>query len=76
MIQKHIPQHTKDAIVESLRSDLNVINYMNLNVDDQSKDSLRKIMDLAIEAGFLKKKIDIDALADERFGTEITKEQP
>ncbi len=72
MIQKHIPQHTDTAIIESLRPDLAVINYNNLNVDDEAKDSLRKIMDLAFEAGFLKNKIDIEALADESFSTKIT----
>ena len=72
IIRKHIPQHPKDAIKESLRSDLNVINYKNLNVDAESKESFREIMNLAFEAGFIKKKIDIEALADESFTTEIT----
>jgi len=72
MIQKHIPQHTKAAIIESLRPDLNVINYRNMNVDDEAKESLKIIMELAVEAGFLKKKIDIEALADESFSTRIT----
>jgi NitT/TauT family transport system substrate-binding protein len=74
MIQKHIPQHTRKAIIESLRPDLNVINYKNLNVDRQSKESFKKIMDLAFEAGFIKRKVSIDLLADESFATEITKE--
>ncbi|MCK5096961.1 MAG: hypothetical protein KAR45_02600 [Desulfobacteraceae bacterium] len=72
MIQKHIPKHTAEAITQSLRPDLNVINYRNLNIDDNAKGSLRQIMDLAVEAGFLKTKIDIDAMADESFGTQIT----
>ena len=33
MIRKHILKHTKDAIIQSLRIDLNVINYKNLNID-------------------------------------------
>lgn len=74
MIRRHIPKHTREAILESLRPDLYVINYKNMNVDQQAKESLKKIMDLAFEAGFLKKKIDINALADESFATEITKD--
>lgn len=73
MIRKHIPKHTKEAIIESLRPDIMAINYKNLNVDKESKESFKEIMDLAYEAGFIKKKIDIDALADESFSTEITK---
>lgn len=73
MIQKHIPKHTAEAITQSLRPDLNVINYRNLNIDDNSKGSLREIMNLAFEAGLLKKKIDINTMADESFSTEITR---
>ncbi len=69
MIRKHIPEHNADAIVQSLRPDLFVINYRNLNVD---KAGLRQIMDLAVEGGILKKAIDIDAFACEDFSTEIT----
>ena len=72
IIRKHIPAHTKEAIVHSLRIDLNIINYKNMNVNENSKNSLKQIMDLAIEAGLLKGAIDIDALADESFSTEIT----
>jgi len=74
IIQKHIPNHSQDEIKQSLRADLNVINYKNLNVDEQSKASLREIMNLAVEAGLLKQKIDINQMADERFATDITKE--
>jgi len=74
MIRKHIPAHTKDAIIQSLRIDLNIINYKNLNVNENSKNSLKQIMDLAVEAGFLKKTIDIEAFANENFSTEITEE--
>ena len=74
MIRKHIPSHTKEAIVESLRSDIMAINYKHLNVDKNSKESFKEIMDLAYEAGFIKTKIDIESLADERFSTSITNE--
>ncbi len=73
MIRKHIPAHTSNAIKQSLRSDLMVINYHNLNVDQNAKDSLKQIMNLAVEGGMLKQKIDIEALADDSFVTEITK---
>lgn len=72
MIQKHIPEHSRLSIIQSLRPDLMVINYNNLNIDGNSKESLRQIMDLAVEAGLLKKAIDIEKLADERFSTDIT----
>ena len=74
MIRKYIPQHSKEAIKQSLRIDLNVINYKNLNVDEEAMDSLTEIMELAVEAGFLKTKIDIHRMADKSFATEITKE--
>ncbi len=70
MIRQHIPEHNQEAIIQSLRPDLNVINYYNLNVD---KAGLKQIMDYAVEGGILKKAIDIDAFADSRFSTEITK---
>jgi len=69
MIRKHIPEHNEQAIIESLRPDLNVINYRHLNVD---KAGLKQIMDLAVEGGILREPIDIDAIADENFTTEIT----
>jgi len=67
---KYIPLHTVEAIMQSLRVDLNVVNYSNLNVD---KPGLKLIMDLATEGGVLKKAIDIDAFANVTFDTEITK---
>jgi NitT/TauT family transport system substrate-binding protein len=69
MIRKHIPEHNKEAIIQSLRLDLNVINYKNLNVD---KGGLKQIMDLAVEGGILKSPIDINAFADDSFSTKIT----
>lgn len=69
MIRRHIPEHTHDAIVQSLRIDLNVINYMNLDVD---KDGLRQIMDLAVEGRILSAPVDIDAFADESFSADIS----
>ncbi|MBF0219055.1 MAG: ABC transporter substrate-binding protein [Gammaproteobacteria bacterium] len=72
MVQRHIPAHTHEAIIASL--DLGKINYLNLNVDDNSKESFRQIMELAHEAGFISTTIDIEALADDRFATEITRQ--
>lgn len=69
MIRKHIPEHNQEAIIQSLRPDLDVINYRHLNID---KAGLKQIMDLAVEGGILKKPIDIDAFADTSFSTEIT----
>jgi len=68
MIRRHVPAHSRAAIAQSLDPNLNKINYLNLNVDDNAKASFSEIMDLAHEAGFIKKKIDIDALADDSFG--------
>jgi NitT/TauT family transport system substrate-binding protein len=70
MIRKHIPEHNQEAIIQSLRLDLNVINYKSLNVD---KAGLKQIMDYAVEGNILKRPIDIDTFADESFSTEITK---
>lgn len=72
MVQKHIPEHSRESIIQSLRSDLNVINYLNLNIDDNAKASLTDIMALAHEAGFIKRKIDIELMADESFSTTST----
>ncbi len=69
MIRRHIPEHTHEAIIQSLLPDLYVINYKNLNID---KNGLRQIMVLAVEAGILTGPINIDALADETFSTKIT----
>lgn len=67
-IRKHIPQHTTEAIKSSLQSDLNAINYTHLNVD---KKGLKLIMDYAIEGNILKKGLNIDRFADERFKIEL-----
>jgi NitT/TauT family transport system substrate-binding protein len=72
MIRRHIPEHNHEAIIQSLRPDLMVINYENLNVD---KAGLKQIMDYAVEGNILKKPIDIDAFADESFSTKITEQQ-
>lgn len=69
MIRKHIPEHNQEAIIQSLRIDLNVINYKNLNIDIEG---LKLIMDYAVDSGVLNKPIDIDAFADKSFNTEIT----
>ena len=71
MVRKHIPSHPKDSIIESLRPDLNVINYNYLNVDAGAKASFREIMRLALEAGFVKQKIDVQNLVDDSFNTDI-----
>jgi len=69
MIRKHIPEHNQQAIIQSLRPDLNVINYKFLNID---KAGLKLIMDLAVEGGILEKAIDINLFADAGFSTKIT----
>ncbi len=71
MIRKHVPEHNEEAIVQSLRPDLNVINYRHLNLDPAG---LKKIMDLAVEGGILKKPIDIKEFADRSFSTQITEQ--
>ncbi len=71
IINKYIPKHNKAAIIQSLRLDLNVINYKHLNID---KEGLKQIMDLAVEGGILKKNIDINSFADDSFNTKITEE--
>ncbi|MEO5341642.1 MAG: ABC transporter substrate-binding protein [Magnetococcus sp. MYC-9] len=69
MIRTHVPQHNAEAIVQSLRTDLNVINYTHLDVD---KPGLQQIMDLAVDAGILKRPVDLDAFTDARFRTGIS----
>ena len=69
MIRKHIPEHNREAIIQSLRPDLNVINYRHLNLDPAG---LKQIMDLAVEGGILEQPIDIGMFADTSFATEIT----
>ena len=68
MVRKHIPEHNEEAIVQSLRVDLNVINYRHLNID---KDGLKLIMDLAVEGGIIKHPIDIEAFSNSDFATDI-----
>jgi NitT/TauT family transport system substrate-binding protein len=72
MIRKHIPMHTPEAIKQSLRADIMAINYKNLNVDTNSKESFSRIMDLAYEGGFIKEKIDIESLSNAEFTTDLT----
>lgn len=66
IVHKHIPAHTRDAIIASLDPRLRVINYQYLNVD---KPGLKQIMELAVEGGILQAPVDIDAFADVRFDT-------
>jgi NitT/TauT family transport system substrate-binding protein len=72
LIRKHVPAHSEDAIRESLRADLNVINYLNLNVDANAKSSFQVIMELAREAGFIRQLVDIESLANGDFATDVT----
>jgi len=67
IIRKHIPAHTREAIIASLDPNLRVINYQNLNVD---KLGLKQIMDLAVEGKILNKKINIEDFSDTRFDIE------
>ncbi len=69
MIRKHIPEHNTQAIIQSLRKDLMVINYKNLNVD---KLGLKMIMELAVEGKIIRKPINIDEFTNEEFSTKIT----
>lgn len=64
MVRKHIPAHTRDAIIASLDPELRVINYQNLDID---KAGLKQIMDLAVEGKILRKPVNIDEFADSRF---------
>lgn len=69
MIRKHIPEHNEEAIIQSLRPDLMVINYRHLNLDPAG---LKQIMDLAVEGGILSAPISIEAFSDSQFMTIIT----
>ena len=68
IVRRHIPAHTRKAIIASLDPRLRVINYQRLNID---KPGLRLIMDYAVEGKILREPIDIDAFSDDRFGTDI-----
>ena len=72
MIRKHIPEHSPEAIRQSLRLDLDVINYRHLNVDEKG---LEQVMDLAVEGGILRQPIDITAFANHDFATEVTRQR-
>ncbi len=72
MVRKHIPEHNEEAIHQSLRLDLGVINYLNLNTD---KPGLKMIMDLAVEGEILKAPINIEKFVDESFHTKLTTQQ-
>ncbi|MBF0157873.1 MAG: ABC transporter substrate-binding protein [Magnetococcales bacterium] len=66
LIQRHLPQHGSEAIVQSLRTDIDAINYRHLDTD---RPGLQMIMELAVEAGILQQPIDLDAFTDPGFGT-------
>ncbi|NRB41575.1 MAG: ABC transporter substrate-binding protein [Pseudomonadales bacterium] len=69
MVRKHIPEHNEEAIIQSLRKDLMVINYKNLNVEIPG---MKMIMDLAVEGGILRAPINLVEFTDASFATEIT----
>jgi NitT/TauT family transport system substrate-binding protein len=69
MIRKHIPEHNEEAIIQSLRPDLMVINYKNLNLD---REGLKVIMDLAVEGGIIQEPIDISKFAAGQFATSVS----
>jgi len=69
LIRRHIPVHTEEAIIQSLNKDLDVINYVNLNID---KAGLKQVMDLAVESGVISQSIDIEAFSNNEFATELT----
>lgn len=64
IVHKHIPAHTREAIIASLDPELRVINYQTLNID---KAGLKLIMDLAVEGGILNQPLNIDEFSDTRF---------
>lgn len=64
IVRKHIPAHTREAIIASLNPNLRVINYQHLDID---KAGLKLIMDYAIESRILKQELDINVFADTRF---------
>lgn len=69
IIRKHIPLHTRQAIIASLNPKLKVINYQQLNID---KAGLKQIMDLAVEGKIIKHGVDIDKFANEDFRQDLT----
>jgi len=69
IIRKHIPSHNKEAIIASLDPKLRVINYEHLNVD---KAGLQQIMELGVEGGILRQRINIDEFADMRFEVDLS----
>lgn len=71
IVRKHIPSHSREAIVASLDPELKVINYEHLNID---KAGLKHIMELAMHANILSEPIDIDAFSDSRFDVDLTQE--
>jgi len=64
-----VRKHNQEAVIPSLRIELNVINYKNLNVE---KSDMKMIMNLAIEGGILRSPIDIDQFTDPAFSTKTT----
>nr|WP_226986424.1 ABC transporter substrate-binding protein [Saccharophagus degradans] len=71
IVRKHIPSHSREAIVASLDPELKVINYKHLNID---KAGLAHIMGLAVQANILSEPIDIDAFSDPNFYVNLTQQ--
>ncbi len=71
IVRKHIPLHTRQAIIASLNPKLKVINYQHLNID---KAGLKQIMDLAVEGKIIKKGVDIDDFANTNFKQNLTEQ--
>ncbi|MBU2986944.1 ABC transporter substrate-binding protein [Saccharophagus degradans] len=71
IVRKHIPSHSREAIVASLDPELKVINYRHLNID---KAGLAHIMGLAVQANILSEPIDIDAFGDPNFHVDLTQQ--
>lgn len=72
MIRKHIPSHNADAIRQSLRWDLNVINYHFLNPEILA---MRQVMKLALEGGIIKTPVNLEEFTDNSFITDIKQEE-
>jgi len=68
IVRKHIPAHNREAIIASLNPDLQVINYNNLNID---QEGLKQIMDLAVEGNILKAPIDIAEFSAPQFSVKL-----
>lgn len=69
---KYVKLHSVESIEASLSSELDVINYKNLNNDEAG---LKVIMDLAVESGVMPSPIDIEAFSNKEFSVDLTSSQ-